>query len=272
MIAQKLFEQYQDVLDRNSFNEILIHIKKDDSIQDFINLLLNKDEMELFFEIILQLKSNKPLAYILNKKYFFENTFYVNENVLIPRIESELLVEQLLNYDLKNKTVIDICCGSGCLGISLKLKEPSIDLYLSDISNDALEVTKINLMKMQVEAQVHQADFLNVIFENKIVPDYIVINPPYIEHGDINLAKQTLNYEPHLALFAQDNGLYFYKILFNNLEKLFDLNPDLIIICEFGFEQKQILNSIFNDKGLKYNIEFKKDYSNNWRYFIIKNN
>ncbi|AOG61048.1 release factor glutamine methyltransferase [Spiroplasma helicoides] len=269
MNAHKLYLKYYEVFDKTSFREILIYIKKNSDFNSFGQINLNESELDSFFIILKKFQNHIPLAYILGYKFFYKNEFIVNKNVLIPRFESELLIEETLKYEIKNKKVIDICCGSGCIGISLKLAEPSIKLFLTDISSKALEVTKQNLEKFDIKADVYLGDFLEPIFDKKVVPDFILINPPYIAYDDNNVDIKTLKYEPKKALFTEENGLKFYKLLEQNIVKLYKLNPKIVIICEFGYEQKQAIESIFKHLSVKYNVEFKKDYFNNWRYFVI---
>ncbi|WP_338984997.1 peptide chain release factor N(5)-glutamine methyltransferase [Spiroplasma endosymbiont of Diplazon laetatorius] len=272
MFVNKLKEQYvPGLFTLNEFKEIIISIKKESDFNFVIDQELSKKESDLFLKIASEFKeTKKPLAYLLNNKYFYNYDFFVNENVLIPRPETELIVEEILKYDLENKNLFDICCGSGCIGITIKNLKPKVNLYMSDISKKALEVAKTNLKKHNQDAQIYCSDFLNVIEDSNIVPDFITINPPYIIRGDSNVGEFVNKYEPHLALYADEQGIYFYKELFKKLDYLFSLNKNLVIVCEFGFEQKEELEKIFSTMIVKYNIDFKKDYSNNWRLFVIK--
>ncbi|AUB32139.1 peptide chain release factor N(5)-glutamine methyltransferase [Spiroplasma floricola] len=272
MNLNKLKNEYvPNLLTLNEFKEIIINITNKSDFNFVMDQNLSKRESDLFLKIIEEFKeTKKPIAYLLNNKYFYKYDFYVNENVLIPRSESELIVEEILKYKLDDKNLFDICCGSGCIGITLKNLNNKINLYLSDISKEALKVSEINLKKHNQKAELFCSDFLSVFEETKIVPDFITINPPYIDVNDSNIGEYVKKYEPGIALFAENNGLKFYKELFNSLDKLFNLNKELIIVCEFGFEQKEEIENIFSSKIVKYNIDFKKDYSNNWRIFIIK--
>ncbi|QBQ08182.1 release factor glutamine methyltransferase [Spiroplasma gladiatoris] len=270
MQIKELYNCVKKEIKKNDFFEIVRSLFKTTAVDiDFDTNLSSKNVKDFFF-ILKQYKKGKPLAYLLKTKYFFENEFYINKNVLIPRNETELLVEELLEYSLKNKVIYDICCGSGCIGISLKIKEPTINLNLCDISKKCIKVVKKNLKKFNLKANIYCANFLDPVFKNPFKPDFIVINPPYIEEGDINIDIKTLKHEPHLALFAPNKGMHFYETLFENLIKLYSLNTKLIIMCEFGFNQKEQLETIFKKYGVKYEIEFKQDYSHHWRYFIIK--
>ncbi|ALD66880.1 peptide chain release factor N(5)-glutamine methyltransferase [Spiroplasma cantharicola] len=271
MNLTKLKQKYVPlVFTSNEFNEIIIYITHNSDFNFLNDIYLSEKELDLFFQIVdIFLKTNMPLAYILNNKYFYKYDFYVNEDVLIPRQETECIVEEIMKYDLNNKNLFDICCGSGCIGITLKNLQPKLNLYMSDISPKAIEVANLNLKKYKIKAKTFVSDFLNIFDQINIVPDYITINPPYINSLDLNIENNVKKFEPHLALFAKEEGLYFYKILAKRLDFLFQLNKNLLIICEFGFEQKEQLRNIFSGMIVKYNIDFKKDYSNNWRYFVI---
>ncbi|AGR41643.1 peptide chain release factor N(5)-glutamine methyltransferase [Spiroplasma taiwanense] len=258
------------IISEDNFKKIILFLKnKAFFISDDT---LNPKEFKKFLNIINKVsRTKKPLAYIINKKFFYKSDFFINKNVLIPRYETELIVEEVLKFDLVNKNVLDLCCGSGCIGISLKQEFNDINLYLSDYSKSALKVCKKNLRIKKMKAKIFYSNFLDFIFEKNLKMDFILINPPYINKNDINIEKNVKLFEPWMALFAKDNGLFFYKVLFKNLEKLFLLNNNLVIISEFGFNQKEEIELLFNSKGVRYNLEFKKDFSNHWRYFVLKN-
>ncbi|AGR42513.1 peptide chain release factor N(5)-glutamine methyltransferase [Spiroplasma diminutum] len=252
------------------FKEIIIYITNKSDLNFVMDNQLSKEESDLFLTLVNNFKSSKkPIAYLTGNKYFYKFDFFVNENVLIPRPETELIVDEILKYDINEKNIFDICCGSGCIGITVKNINSKFNLVLSDISEKALEVAKINLKKFNQKATVLQADFLDVFKKTNIIPDIIAINPPYIDISDQNISENVKKYEPNIALFAKNNGLEFYKILFNSLDDLFKLNKKLIIICEFGFQQKKEIKYLFSPLIVKYRIDFKKDYSNNWRVFTI---
>ncbi|WP_339020830.1 peptide chain release factor N(5)-glutamine methyltransferase [Spiroplasma endosymbiont of Atherix ibis] len=272
MNINSLKEKYvSKLLNLNEFKEIIINITNKSDFNFVINQKLSKKESDSFLKIIEEIKeTKKPIAYLLNNKYFYKYDFYINENVLIPRPETELIIEEILKYNLDNKNLFDICCGSGCIGITLKNLNNEINLYMSDISKEALKVSEINLKKYNQKAEIFCSNFLNVFDETKIIPDFITINPPYIDINYSNIGDYVKKYEPKIALYADNKGLKFYIELFNSLDKLFSLNKKLIIVCEFGFKQKEEIENIFSSKIVKYNIDFKKDYSNNWRLLIIK--
>ncbi|AHB36804.1 peptide chain release factor N(5)-glutamine methyltransferase [Spiroplasma apis] len=269
VIKDLLSSEQLSNIDFKVIKEILMVLNKWSANDFSINNTIENKKLDLFFEYINQFKQGIPLEYITKKKYFYESEFYVDDRVLIPRVETEMLVEEALNFTKSGNLVIDVCCGSGCIGLSLKKKFRNIELWLSDISSSALEVAKYNSEILNIEANLINSDFLDFIFELQLTPDIILMNPPYIKKGDVNVAHSVSKFEPHLALFAVNDGLYFYQKLFDLLDNLYKINKNLIIISEFGFQQKNGIEKLFKHKVVKYKIDFKKDYFNNWRYFVI---
>ncbi|RHX85194.1 peptide chain release factor N(5)-glutamine methyltransferase [Leptospira stimsonii] len=173
--------------------------------------LLNESEKDAYRERIVERSKNKPTSYITGQKSFFNSVFFVNENVLIPRPETEELVEKILS-DFKNESqnfrVLDLCTGSGCIGISLKIARNDWNLSLSDISQEALDVAEKNsdllLGEMKESIQFFASDlFSSIPPENRY--DLIVTNPPYIPNSDKEtMMKDVVDYEPHIALFLEN--------------------------------------------------------------------
>ncbi|AJM72182.1 peptide chain release factor N(5)-glutamine methyltransferase [Mycoplasma yeatsii] len=250
-------------------------LKKDyQAIITDLDYQLTNQELEHVDQIIKLLEQKYPLAYIIKSKYFYNNKFYVDNNVLIPRVESEEIINLVYDYVKKNNNlkIIDLCSGSGCLGISLALLNKLNNVLLVDIDTNALNVCKTNINNFNLKnTEILQSDFLENIIKNNIKANVIVCNPPYIDINDDSIAEGVKLYEPNIALFAKDNGLYFYKQLINNIDKVVDINNKFIIVLEFGWNQKTAIEKIINDNCLKYNWEFKKDNYNNWRNLIIKN-
>ncbi|EOA07177.1 Modification methylase HemK [Mycoplasma yeatsii 13926] len=250
-------------------------LKKDyQAIITDLDYQLTSQELEQVNQIIKLLEQKYPLAYIIKSKYFYNNKFYVDNNVLIPRVESEEIINLVSDYVKNNNNlkIIDLCAGSGCLGINLALLNNLNNVLLVDIDTNALNVCKTNINNFNLKnTEILQSDFLENIIKNNIKANVIVCNPPYIDINDDSIAEGVKLYEPNIALFAKDNGLYFYKQLINNIDKVVDINNKFIIVLEFGWNQKTAIEKIINDNCLKYNWEFKKDNYNNWRNLIIKN-
>jgi release factor glutamine methyltransferase len=164
-----------------------------------------------------QLLKHKPVQYVLHEAWFYGMKFYVDENVLIPRPETEELVALMLKRSrLKQPRILDIGCGSGCIAISLKKKLPTSIVYALDISEEALDISEKNALANQVNIEVIKADILNTTDNNSLAQfDVIVSNPPYIKKSEASVMNlNVLNFEPHQALFVPDDDpLIFYKAI-----------------------------------------------------------
>lgn len=232
----------------------------------YLKKYLPSDKLE---EGIKLLNEGIPVQYIVGNVEFYNSIIKVDNRVLIPRFETELLVEKLIKYiklNFNNKiNILDMCTGSGCIAISLK-KEIDCNMDAVDISSDALNVAKDNMVSNNVDINFILSDlFTNV--KNKY--DVIVSNPPYISY-DEEIDEIVKNNEPSISLFASDNGLYFYEEILKNIKSY--LNDKYIIAFEIGMNQgndiKNIIDKYFND----VNISIEKDYNDRDRFiFIIKN-
>lgn len=218
---------------------------------------------QFLFKLLL-LKEQKPIQYILGETEFYGMKFFVNENVLIPRPETEELVEWILkdteNQDLK---IIDIGTGSGCIPIVLKRNLPEAEIFALDFSEKALETAQNNAEFQQTEIQFLQNDFLNMDFETLPSFDIIVSNPPYIvENEKEEMSENVLKYEPHSALFVpNDDALIFYKKLIEFAQT--NLKPNGKIYVEINQNLAKETEELFR-KSFE-NVELKKDISGNFR-------
>lgn len=229
-------------------------------------------DIEQYQNLVTGLQKQIPVAYLLNKKNFFGQEFYVDQRVLIPRGETEIMIEQASLWLVKNShaQVLDLGTGSGILGLTIKRLFPQTTVYLSDLSPDAIQVSKLNATNQNLEVNYLTGDFLQPILENKLQFDLILCNPPYIDRFDPDLEPST-SFEPSLALFADDNGLMFYHQLFQNLFSLIKNSQNFCLVMEFGWKQKPMLEKMvtnYFDSQL-YRVQFQKDYSNSWRCIII---
>lgn len=213
----------------------------------------------LFFEqLISRRKIFEPVAYITGEKPFFEDVFKIDKRVLIPRPETEFLVMEAVDHLKKYKkkpAVLDICCGCGCVGLSI-LRVIECSLTLSDISQNALDVAKINAEKLFPENE-NIKNIKSDLFENiKGKYDVITANPPYLSEKDMEtFIKGSLKYEPRNALFGGKNG---FEITQKIIEQSADfLNPDGILAVELGFEGFSKINTVY--KLIPHKIV--KDYS-----------
>lgn len=189
-----------------------------------------------------------PIAYITNKKEFYSLDFYVEPGVLIPRGDTEILVAEALK--LKKKKIADLCCGSGCIGLTLAKLLDDSEVTLFDISDKAIEVTEMNIKNLGIKnARVCKMDILKEELHEKY--DLIVSNPPYIPASDIEALERTVkDYEPKEALTDGSDGLMFYKRL-HRLTKY--LEKGGVLLAEIGINQLADVQNIFG------NIEYTCD-------------
>ncbi len=209
-----------------------LYMKMNEEIDDKTISDFNK-----IFDIYLF--ENKPVQYLIGYSTFYGYDFKVNENVLIPRFETEELVENVLyRYDKHFKgqkvDVCDLACGSGCIGVALSLEEPNMNVIASDISNEALEVAKYNNDNLGAKVKFLQGDMLEPLKGYKF--DIFVSNPPYIPNDELvdPLVKDN---EPNIALFGGSDGMKFYDIILKGVKPL--LKEKAIIAFEHGYDKKE---------------------------------
>jgi len=230
---------------------------------------LSEPQKDIYREKIKARGEFKPVSYIIGFKHFYKSVFSVNESVLIPRPETEELVEWVskeISPDL-NLEVLDLCTGSGCIGISLKKDFPNINMILSDISKDALLVASENAKKIipNEKITIIESDLLDSFSsENKF--DLIVSNPPYIPIQEkISIMPDVLNFEPHLALFLTE-PIHFYKRLLSGVTK--HLKEGGSFYMETHSDWASIVSQMSNELGFKSSL-VKKDLSNKDRFVKI---
>lgn len=216
--------------------------------------------LESFNSVLKERVSGKPFAYITGYKEFMNLKFNVNENVLIPRPETEMLVENALKTD--SCQVLDMCTGSGCIAISFKYYKPSASVTAVDISDKALEIAKQNALINNVEV-----NFLNSnLFENVTGRyDLIISNPPYIKTEVIENLQIEVKQEPLIALDGGITGLDFYEKIAKEA-KLF-LLPKGILMFEIGYDQGKQVSEVMKRNNYK-DVQIKKDLSENDRIII----
>ena len=233
------------------------------------NFELSDEEVEKWNTILVELQQEKPIQYITGEAWFYGFRFEVNENTLIPRPETEELVEFILketsNFQLpaSSLNILDIGTGTGCIPISLKANLPQANFSAIDVSEQALEVAKRNAASNKAEINFIQANILEVLDLNQNF-DIIVSNPPYVRNLEKQeIKKNVLDYEPHLALFVEDtDALLFYRKIAQLALK--NLSPNGLLFFEInqylGKETVELLENL----GFK-NIELKKDIYGNDR-------
>ena len=209
----------------------------------------------------------EPVQYITGLQEFMKLNFFVNQNVLIPRSDTEILVEEVINtYKNEHVKILDMCTGSGCIAISLKKYMQNSEVYGIDISKEALKVAQKNAKNNNVDVKFECSDMFADIQDKDF--DVIVSNPPYIRTQVINtLAKEVKN-EPIIALDGGEDGLYFYKKIIN--EAFNFLADNGMIFLEIGFDQKEELEKLIKaDKRYKL-VKTKKDLGDNDRIVVVK--
>lgn len=228
------------------------------------NLRFSQSQISQIQEIISQMKTGKPLAYCVNSKYFYDREFFVDENVLIPRYDTEILIETILkNEDGEKKTVLELGTGSGIISQILQSKRADWQIISVDISFGAAKIAKKNCDN---EILIVNSDKFSAIKEQKIF-DIIVSNPPYIESEEIeNLDISVKDYEPVIALDGGKSGLVFYEYLAKNARKFLKENGR--IYCEIGFNQGETAVKIFEENNF-VKVEMIRDFGNNPRVVSI---
>ncbi len=279
----KLFElknryekELKDLYSKSEIDRIFYWIAEQilDKPESILRLALEEEWREFdekknqfLFKLIL-LKEQKPIQYILGETEFYGMKFFVNESVLIPRPETEELVEWILKYTENGKLkIIDIGMGSGCIPIVLKRNLSEAEIFALDFSEKALETAQNNAEFHQTEIQFLQNDFLNMNFDTLPSFDIIVSNPPYIaEKEKEQMSENVLKYEPHSALFVpNDDPLIFYKRLIELAQN--KLKPNGKMYMEINQNLAKETEELFQ-KSFE-NVEIKKDISGNFRMIKI---
>lgn len=262
---QPLYDQREAV---SITNELLEHITGADRLQRIIDKdkLLTDEQYHQYTSSTEELLQGKPLQHVTHKAYFLGRSYYVNEHVLIPRPETEELVDWIISdhHEDDMLSIIDIGTGSGCIPISIKLQLQHSKVEAIDISEQALEVAQKNSANLKTDVAYLKTDFLsNKSREELSNYDIIISNPPYIPQNELEtLHTNVRDYEPHTALFVPDNDpLLFYRLIaqFGKTH----LNDNGSIYCELHVDYAEQTKDMFVSYG--YNSEIRKDMHGNWR-------
>ncbi len=219
------------------------------------DLDVNEEKIHKIMQKVSRLKDGEPVQYILGKAEFMSLEFEVNPSVLIPRADTELLVETVIERTPDNSEIMDIGCGSGCIGISLAHYMNNVAVTLVDISKDALKTAKRNAEKNGVLSKVSfvKHDILKKMPDTLV--DCVVSNPPYIRDEVIKtLDKKVRDFEPYTALSGGEDGLIFYR----RIAQAAPLKSGGLLAFEIGFDQGDAVSLILEENGYK-NIEILKD-------------
>lgn len=243
-----------------------LYMEFEDEISDEI---LNE-----FNEKFARLLTGEPLQHILGYEYFYGHKFIVNEDVLIPRPETEELVANVLAYydeffEGQSVDVCDIGTGSGAIAITLKKEENNFHVTASDISEKAIATAKKNAQNLEADVNFLIGDMCEPLIENNVKVDILVSNPPYIP-VDEEMEHSVKDFEPHVALFGGEDGLKFYRIIFERSKYL--LKEKSFMAFEMGYNQKENLTALAKEYFPNSKIEVIKDLSGKNRMLFIFNN
>ena len=260
-----LLNYYQELFRTHEFEENAVELT--------LSHILNKSKFELylvqdlkltyfqklkFIKILKQVfEKNLPIQYLFGVQNFYGYDFKVNRNVLIPRFTTELLID--LAKSLSFSSILDMCTGSGCIGLTLKKEVPNVRVMLSDISKKALKVAKQNAKSLHTDVELIQSDLFEKISEKF---DLITANPPYLTKGEY--ISKNVNFEPEIALYAENNGFAIIKKILFDFPKY--LNPGGHLILEFSPTHKELIETNL-PKGFK--VKFHLDERNNVRFALI---
>lgn len=277
MNYQKLIQEAENLAieyekEESAVYLILEHVTKWSSTELYMQLHkeVSKEVYESFYQIYHRyIYKNEPVQYLIGTSCFYGYSFKVNENVLIPRYETEELVEKILycydqHYKGQRVDVCDLATGSGCIGVTLALEEPNMKVVATDISKKALEVAKENSLTLGASVEFLEGDMLEPVKNRKF--DIFVSNPPYIPEDEevMSLVKDN---EPHIALFGGKDGMKFYRIILNGVKPL--LKDKAVICFEHGYNKKEEMILLAKEYFPNARVEVLKDMEGKDRMTFI---
>lgn len=231
-------------------NELLIHPEKE----------VENEDAETFMTLVKRRASGEPVQYIIGSAPFYGLEFIVNPSVLIPRFDTEVLVEEVLKAVKEDDKILDLCTGSGCIAVSIKKYKPGAQVYASDISMDAIKIAKGNAEANDTDITFIHSDLLDNVGDGY---DIIVSNPPYIKTAVIEgLDDIVKKHEPYIALNGGTDGLDYYRRIVADSRT--HLKQGGRLMMEIGYDQGKELKELLKEAGYS-NIEIKKDLSGNDR-------
>lgn len=274
LAESKLDEEHKDV---NVAKVLFYHLanKQPHELYLMYDEEVDQDLESRFLAGMEEYYQGKPIQYIKGVETFFGRDFKVNENVLIPRYETEELVENILyriddyfaNYD--SITLCDVGTGSGAIATSLALEEKRLNVYATDISSEAVEVAKANAQALDAKVEFMVGDMLEPLLEKGIKVDIFVSNPPYIPQEQ-EIEAMVKDNEPHVALFGGNDGLYFYRKIFQGVNAL--LNDRALLAFEMGFDQRELMEIALQEYFPDDPHEIIKDINGKDRMLFIYRN
>ena len=232
------------------------------------NKEIDKQQQWQYFVNIEKLTKGIPLQHITHRQEFMKMDFFVDENVLIPRPDTEILVEEVIKIAQKYNSprILDLCTGSGAIAISLKKFVPNADITAVDISEKALEIAQKNAEKLEAKINFVKSDLFDKLDNKKF--DIIVSNPPYIRKDEVKKLSEEVQKEPKIALDGGEDGLDFYRIITE--QAINYLKTGSFLCFEIGYNQKNDVIKIIEDKQNYKNTYCKKDLYGNDRIIITQ--
>ena len=232
------------------------------------NKEIDKQQQWQYFVNIEKLTKGVPLQHITHRQEFMKMDFFVDENVLIPRPDTEILVEEVIKIAQKYNSprILDLCTGSGAIAISLKKFVPNADITAVDISEKALEIAQKNAKKLETKINFLKSNLFDKLDNKKF--DIIVSNPPYIRKDEIKKLSVEVQKEPKIALDGGEDGLDFYRIITE--QAINYLKTGSLLCFEIGYNQKNDVIKIIEDKQNYKNTYCKKDLYGNDRIIITQ--
>ena len=273
MTIKEAIKYGSDLLKENKIEDYSIKVKilisfitgiKKDILINYEDVEILDNKLEIYIYNLNKIIEGVPIQYITKKQEFMGLDFFVDENVLIPQPDTEILVEEVLKISkLFNKkiNILDLCTGSGAIAVSLAKYIKDVNIIATDISENTIEEAEKNAIKNNVENKIKfvVSDMFKNI-ENKF--DIIVSNPPYIETKEIEKLSKEVKNEPIIALDGGNDGIKYYKIIADNYNKFLNIGGYLLL--EMGYNQGESVSKLFK------NSEIKKDLSGNNRVILVK--
>ena len=264
MNIKQLIEKHGDTNENWLILEFLTDKKP---IELKINLNFCVDSIyDEFLKIVEKRKQNYPLQYIFGKWEFYGLELFVDKSALIPRFETEILVDEILKLDCKKDKILDIGCGSGAISLALADNLRKSQIYGIDISKEAINLSKRNKEKLNLKnVKFYESDIFSNVKEKNF--DIIVSNPPYIDDADMKTLEKELSFEPQNALYGGKDGLFFYReIIENSLDYLSEKG---VMAFEIGYNQMEIISNLLIKKGFEILLQ-KKDFAGFDRIIMAK--
>lgn len=273
MTIKEAIKYGSDLLKENKIEDYSIKVKilisfitgiKKDILINYEDVEILDNKLEIYIYNLNKIIEGVPIQYITKKQEFMGLDFFVDENVLIPQPDTEILVEEVLKISkLYNKkiNILDLCTGGGAIAVSLAKYIKDVNIIATDISENAIEIAEKNAIKNNAENKIKfvVSDMFKNI-ENEF--DIIVSNPPYIETKEIEKLSKEVKNEPIIALDGGNDGIKYYKIIADNYNKFLNIGGYLLL--EIGYNQGESVSKLFK------NSEIKKDLSGNDRVILVK--